>query len=893
MRIDRVRVEHFGGLKHFDTGADPMGRLVVVFGPNESGKSTFFNFTRSMIYGFSPAARATNPYTPWSGADIEGHISGQLDSGDPFAVRRRLRSSPWGRLQLPDGEIELRNRPVPFAEHVPATVFSKLFALTLDELAALDRDTWGGIQDRLLASMVLDDLNPAGQVAQALHADARALWRPDNRGHPRDRKITAQIKELQSTRRVAADRDDALRRNQHDLENATTEYARLRAGRDGLAVLLRGLERVVPANQRLRRLREAREQSELADTASDLPENPTEVIERLESDLVRFQRDVDRIEVRRASLRQEIASYTERDRGLMALSSTLRGQEASFEMLPALEGQVQARREALAAVTQRLDERCAELFEASCTTADALKGISAISLVELDEAIESRPTTEGDPFAPDVVLPMPVSTVDSLLPALVAMVLGAVLLLTASSTGGVVLAAFGGALLVFAMGALVLAWDRRRRGAGIELAANARRQEERAHSERTRTERRSRARELLDGLNLRSELLVDPQPSLIKAFRDLGGLERECEERAASLDESASEFDTLVGVVDPLFEAAGFTRTDGALELFRALDGAERRFRLSEQSGAALQELDEERRDLEAERVGARATVERLRERLTEIGGGSLERGAEELAQWRVAERRTRDLERDFRRDLGEPDDVAGEVIDFRKNHPDLALEHESLEEVRAELDEATRRAEAEGGLIQRLETEVRFLEGGDTPTEIDGRVAALSDERTRLRRERDRLAMLGSIVDEAERRFKEHHQPDVLERSAAYLSAITDGRYRRLLPAHEGKDGVLSLETAEGRPVGLDEALSRGTKEQVLLSLRLAAADHMDQGGERLPLFVDEVFVNWDRGRRERGLELLRHLSESRQVFVFTCHAQVSERLASLGSNVFELPTA
>jgi len=858
-----------------------MGRLVVVFGPNESGKSTFFNFAQSMIYGFSPAARSTHPYTPWSGADIEGRIEGHLDSGDPFEVRRRLRSSPWGRLRVADDELELRNRAVPFVEHVPAAVFRKMFALTLDELSALDRETWGTLQDRLLASMVLDDLVPAKQVAEALRADARALWRPDNRGQPRDRKITAQIKELQSTRRVAADRDAELRGNQARLETSRAEYAELRTQRDALTAGLRGLERLVPANRRLRRLREAREQQHQAGTTSDLPDNPAELIERLESDLSRFEREAHRLSTRRQALREEMERFTTRDRGLVELGGTLRDHKVSFEAIPGAEARLEAANDALTAAQTRVTDAANALFETGSESLDPIGRLAEVPLDAVEEGILRASGPDSGPAtiaAPDT---------DSIAPALVAMISGAVLLLGASARGGIVLAAFGGALLFLAMLWLGLVWDRRRRGAGPGGIAEA---ERRAFDE-ARLGAVADVRSLLAPLPLREALLDDPQPALVTHLRDALNLSHALKARESTLKERADELEALRAVTDPLLEAAGFERSEGALALFRALDTAQGRLRGHGDAQLALRDVDKQHSDLEDERRGARSTLDRLQARISEIGNGSLDRGFEALEDWRSAARRAQDLERDLRRDLGEPEDVAAEIIDFHDAHPGWPLESATVDSARAELEEITGRSEAEGGLVQRLEGEARHLEGGDTPSEIDGRIAALAEERARLRRDRDRLEMLGLVVEEAERRFKEHHQPDVLERSAAYLSRITNGRYRRLLPAHEGKDGVLSLETAAGRPVGLGEALSRGTKEQVLLSLRLAAADHMDHGGERLPLFVDEVFVNWDRGRRDRGLELLRQLSAERQVFVFTCHADVAERLASLGSRVFELP--
>jgi uncharacterized protein YhaN len=89
---------------------------------------------------------------------------------------------------------------------------------------------------------------------------------------------------------------------------------------------------------------------------------------------------------------------------------------------------------------------------------------------------------------------------------------------------------------------------------------------------------------------------------------------------------------------------------------------------------------------------------------------------------------------------------------------------------------------------------------------------------------------------------------------------------------------------------VALAAPVSTGTLEQAYLSLRLAIVDHLDRGGERLPLFVDEVFVNWDSDRRARGLEVIAGLSALRQIFVFTCHPSVADELRARGGRLVTL---
>jgi uncharacterized protein YhaN len=55
----------------------------------------------------------------------------------------------------------------------------------------------------------------------------------------------------------------------------------------------------------------------------------------------------------------------------------------------------------------------------------------------------------------------------------------------------------------------------------------------------------------------------------------------------------------------------------------------------------------------------------------------------------------------------------------------------------------------------------------------------------------------------------------------------------------------------------------------------------------------MDEAFVNWDPERLGRGLDVLRSVAESRQVFLFTCHLEVVERLQAHGARVLRLDRA
>jgi len=68
---------------------------------------------------------------------------------------------------------------------------------------------------------------------------------------------------------------------------------------------------------------------------------------------------------------------------------------------------------------------------------------------------------------------------------------------------------------------------------------------------------------------------------------------------------------------------------------------------------------------------------------------------------------------------------------------------------------------------------------------------------------------------------------------------------------------------------------LSRGTREQLYLSLRFGLIREFGERTERLPVVVDEVLVNFDPKRAGRAARAFAELANTNQVLVFTCHPE------------------
>jgi uncharacterized protein YhaN len=72
VKFERIGIQGFGPLGQLVWGDEqPLSSLVAVQGPNEAGKSAFHQLLASLLYGFYPASREGNPWSPWDGEDAD------------------------------------------------------------------------------------------------------------------------------------------------------------------------------------------------------------------------------------------------------------------------------------------------------------------------------------------------------------------------------------------------------------------------------------------------------------------------------------------------------------------------------------------------------------------------------------------------------------------------------------------------------------------------------------------------------------------------------------------------------------------------------------------------------------------------------------------------------
>jgi uncharacterized protein YhaN len=150
-------------------------------------------------------------------------------------------------------------------------------------------------------------------------------------------------------------------------------------------------------------------------------------------------------------------------------------------------------------------------------------------------------------------------------------------------------------------------------------------------------------------------------------------------------------------------------------------------------------------------------------------------------------------------------------------------------------------------------------------------------------------LATTCWILETIRTTYEQERQPESLQEASGYLDRLTQGRYRRVwTPLGEHS---LRVDDAAGHSLPV-EVLSRGTREQLFLSLRLALASSYARRGAPLPLVLDDVLVNFDAERAKAAAAVLRDFAAAgHQLLIFTCHEHIMKMFKTLHVPVTQLP--
>lgn len=90
MKLKKLKINSYGNLENKEINFD---KINIIYGKNESGKSTLLSFIKNMLYGISKNKNGKNisdydKYNPWNGNNFSGKIKYILDNNSCFEIYR-------------------------------------------------------------------------------------------------------------------------------------------------------------------------------------------------------------------------------------------------------------------------------------------------------------------------------------------------------------------------------------------------------------------------------------------------------------------------------------------------------------------------------------------------------------------------------------------------------------------------------------------------------------------------------------------------------------------------------------------------------------------------------------------------------------------------------------
>lgn len=307
------------------------------------------------------------------------------------------------------------------------------------------------------------------------------------------------------------------------------------------------------------------------------------------------------------------------------------------------------------------------------------------------------------------------------------------------------------------------------------------------------------------------------------------------------------------------------------MEAISQLSAAEKAYAERGLLSSKLETLKEE-----LERLNDRLRQIEVRERalLTE---GNAANGEEFLRRSAEFARRA-ELEREIR----QLETVMFSGLEFaRQRQLEELLSSCSEEELHQRLQDAQKAADAKERVWRELQERRGRLLQEQEALERRGRQEdvnqQLAEQKEALRDSLDKYAVMAvcqELITRVRKVYEEERQPEVLRLASAYLQQMTNGQYERIVL----KMGSQELQ-AEHRDFGAigSAALSRGTAEQLYLSMRLALAEAVSHH-RNIPILLDDLFVNFDAARLNGVISVLKEVSLKRQIVMMTCHPHVVE---------------
>lgn len=145
-------------------------------------------------------------------------------------------------------------------------------------------------------------------------------------------------------------------------------------------------------------------------------------------------------------------------------------------------------------------------------------------------------------------------------------------------------------------------------------------------------------------------------------------------------------------------------------------------------------------------------------------------------------------------------------------------------------------------------------------------------------------LTIAKEVLQESFAEMQQSFGPLLNDKTSDIFKVTTGDKYDEV---RVNKDFEIMLKQENDIMLRESDYFSTGALDQLYFSLRIAIVDLIGKENNSLPLFLDDPFVSYDDKRLSKILEFLNELCTNRQIFIFTCHQKIVDYYKSLAKNI------
>ncbi len=221
--------------------------------------------------------------------------------------------------------------------------------------------------------------------------------------------------------------------------------------------------------------------------------------------------------------------------------------------------------------------------------------------------------------------------------------------------------------------------------------------------------------------------------------------------------------------------------------------------------------------------------------------------------------------------------DLQAFIAEVLSHDPDrLVATGAGLKSKKLELVEENESLIANKALLQKQLDEVHETHGSGADIRQNLELALVEQRQAILEFVKTRLVadMLKQTLED----YRDKNEGPLINDASSMFKRLTCNIYERIALAYtDDEQPYIKGERANGEQVQVD-AMSDGTRDQLYLSMRLAALKMRLNAHEPMPLIVDDLLITFDDVRTEAAMDVLLDISNQTQVILFTHHARVAD---------------